>query len=99
MYNANIRMNTNYTNERRRRYCKIIMNTTDTNGKEKLIYPELSYKIVGILYQVHNQLGRFAREKQYCDLIEKLLIDLKIPYIREYVFSDSGNRVDFIIDE
>ena len=39
------------------------MNTNDTNKKEKLIHPELSYKIVGILYQVHNQLGRFAREK------------------------------------
>ena len=59
----------------------------------------MSYKIVGILYQVHNQLGRFAREKQYCDLIEKLMIELKIPYIREYVFNDSGNRVDFLIDD
>ncbi|MBW8051670.1 MAG: GxxExxY protein [Cytophagales bacterium] len=31
-------------------------------------------------------------------MIEKLLIELKIPYIREYVFNDSGNRVDFLID-
>ncbi|MFH1319720.1 MAG: GxxExxY protein [Bacteroidota bacterium] len=74
------------------------MDTNDTNKKEKLIYPELSYKIVGILFHVHNQLGRFAREKQYCDLIEKILIELNILYIREYVFGDSGNRVDFLID-
>lgn len=74
------------------------MNTNDTNKKGKLIYPDLSYKIVGILFQVHNELGRFAREKQYCDLIEKIFIEFKIPYIREYVFDASGNRVDFLID-
>ncbi|MBI2967573.1 MAG: GxxExxY protein [Bacteroidetes bacterium] len=75
------------------------MNTNDTNKKNKIIYPELSYKIVGILFHVHNALGRFAREKQYCDFIEKILIELKIPYIREFVFNDSGNRVDFLIDD
>ncbi|MBW8050003.1 MAG: GxxExxY protein [Cytophagales bacterium] len=32
-------------------------------------------------------------------MIEKLLIELKIPYIREHVFNDSGNRVDFLIED
>ena len=40
---------------------------------DKLIYPALSYKITGILFKVHNQLGRFCSERQYCDLIEKYL--------------------------
>jgi len=56
------------------------MNTNDTNIKGKLIYPDLSYKIVGILFQVHNELGRFAREKQYCELkltLEKSFYDTK----------------------
>ena len=26
------------------------------------------------------------------------MIELKTPYIREYVFNNSGNRVDFLID-
>jgi len=76
------------------------MHTNYTNNKDsKLIYPELSYNIVGILFDVHNQLGRYAKEQQYCDLIEKILIALNIPYIREYVFKNSGNRVDFLIDD
>jgi len=76
------------------------MNTNDTNNKEgKLIYPELSYKIVGILFHVHNKLGRYAREKQYCDLIETILIELKILYKREYLIKSTGNRIDFLIDD
>lgn len=31
----------------------------------ELIYPELSYKIVGILYKVHNELGSRCQEKYY----------------------------------
>lgn len=49
----------------------------------KIIYPELSYKISGILFKVHNEVGRFGREKQYGDLFEKLLIDEKIEFERE----------------
>ena len=73
------------------------MHTNYTN--KKLIYPQLSYLITGICFSVHNALGRFAREKQYCDLIEKELKNLNLPHEREYVFKDSGNRIDFIIDD
>ncbi len=71
-------------------------NTTNTNVK--LIYPELSFILVGICFRVHNSLGRFAREKQYGDSIEKHLQEKKIPYKREFRFGDSGNILDFIID-
>jgi GxxExxY protein len=33
--------------------------------KEDLIYPELSYKIVGILFEVYKQLGSKYQEKYY----------------------------------
>jgi len=64
----------------------------------KLIYPQLSYIIVGACFDVHNALGRFAREKQYCDALDHKLRDLKIPYKREFHVNNTGNIVDFTID-
>jgi len=72
-----------------------------TNTKkisEKVIYPELSYTLTGVLFAVHNELGQYAREKQYGDLIEKKLKEIKIPYKRELSISDSGNILDFLVD-
>lgn len=66
-----------------------------------IIHKELSYVIVGILYKVHDALGRYAREKQYSDLIEKYLREKNISYEREKKLSavgDDTNRADFIID-
>lgn len=75
------------------------MNASHTNSRSgKLIYPELSYTVVGICFEVHNQIGRFAREKQCCDFIEKKLVEAKIPYQREYRIGKMGNQVDFLID-
>ncbi len=73
------------------------MHTNATNTK--LIYPELSYVITGLCFDVHNSLGRFCREKQYCDAIESKLKELTIPYQREYTLKNTGNRVDFLIDD
>ena len=46
----------------------------DTNNTNRLIYPKLSYLIVGVCFEVHNELGKYAREKQYADLIQLNLI-------------------------
>ena len=69
----------------------------------KIIYPELSYKLNGIFYKVHNQLGRFCREKQYCDAIQNLLKDTPLKYEREKqlpveILHRNTNKVDFIIN-
>lgn len=71
-----------------------------TNKKigEKVLYPELSYIITGILFEAHNELGQYAREKQYGDIIEVKLKEAKTPYKREFAIADSGNILDFIID-
>lgn len=66
---------------------------------EKIIYPKLSYTITGLCFDVHNELGRYAREKQYCDMIEKKLKQSNLKYQREFVVTGSGNRVDFDIEE
>ena len=71
----------------------------------KLIYPELSYKITGILFAVHNELGKSRNEKQYCDAIENYLKIYEIVYEREkilppsFVGEEKGrNKVDFLIE-
>ena len=76
----------------------LIMDNSDRKNN-KIIYPDLSYKITGILFDVHNELGQYAREKQYGDLLEKKLKEIKLSYKRELPISDSGNILDFIIDD
>lgn len=66
---------------------------------QKLIHSELSYVLNGIAIEVRKELGRFAREKQYADLFEKKLIEKDIPHKRELTIGDSGNRLDFNIDD
>jgi GxxExxY protein len=71
----------------------------------KIIYPELSYKLNGSFYKTHNELGRFCREKQYCDFLENIFKSLPIPYQREKAIPINGiennntNKVDFEIDK
>lgn len=71
---------------------------------EKVIFPELSYQIAGLLFEIHNQLGRFAREVQYAAAFEQLLQHHGIPYTREAVVPTgdvpvrtTNNRIDFFI--
>ena len=74
------------------------MNTNYTNKNNKLVYPELSYLLTGICFNVHNQLGRYAREKQYGDKIAEELELAKINFEREFPVEKTGNIVDFLIE-
>jgi GxxExxY protein len=72
--------------------------------EEKIIYKELSYKINGLLFKVHKDLGCYRNEKQFADYFEKLLQENNFEYVREYRFVDHqyglGNVrcvIDFII--
>lgn len=71
---------------------------TGKQVSEKVIYPELSYLILGILFEVKKELGEYAREKQYGDLLEKKLKEKNISHGREVAIGNSGNIVDFLID-
>jgi GxxExxY protein len=70
-------------------------------GKKKidLLYENLTYKINGVLFATHNELGRFAREKQYADLVEKKFREINLSFKREISIGDSGNILDFVVEE
>jgi len=74
------------------------------NGS-KILFKELSYRINGIIFAAHNELGKSCSENQYADAIEEKLKENNIKYEREKILSPSfkgelkgRNRVDFIIE-
>ena len=64
--------------------------------KNKIVQKELSYKITGLLFRTHDQLGRYCREKLYGDLLEKLLKENSINFQREYPIIIDGRKTNFI---
>lgn len=74
--------------------------------EEKVVYPKLSFKIVGILFEVQNELGRYCNEKQYSDLIEEKFKKINIRYEREKTLDKyfpaekpGRHRIDFLVDD
>ncbi|MDP3800378.1 MAG: GxxExxY protein [bacterium] len=73
---------------------------------QDLIYKDLSYKIVGIAFDVFNSLGYGMQEKYYQKAFAKELEILNIPYKKEervildYKESSLGSYLaDFIVDD
>ena len=71
----------------------------------KLIYPELSYQVMGILFKVHNKLGSTYQEKYYQRAINKELGYQNILFEQEkqirlmYENEKIGDYfLDFVID-
>src|SRR3989338_4269242 len=67
---------------------------------------ELSYRVTGICFSIHNELGRFLTEKQYCDALAVRLKEQKISFTREpdldTKFHDEVlkiGRPDFVIEK
>lgn len=69
--------------------------------RAELLYADLSYKITGMLFAVHNELGRFCTERQFCDALECKLKEGSVSYVREKNINNdmAGDRVDFCVDE
>lgn len=73
---------------------------------KKIIYKELSYKLMGVLFKVHRALGNRYQEKYYQRAIEAELKKEKISYEREFLIklnyqgSDIGKYfLDFVVDK
>lgn len=85
-------------------------NITKKNGSEDLrrgdlVYPELSYGIVGVLFEVFNELGYGYREKYYQRAIAQEFEKLNLSYKKEIRFPvlykgrEIGIHIfDFLID-
>jgi GxxExxY protein len=74
--------------------------------RSDLIYPELSYKIVGILFEVYNNLGPGHKERYYQKAIAVALRTAKISFKEQVyspvIFKDNnvGNYfLDFLIED
>ena len=70
-----------------------------------ILYKELSYSIVGLCFEAHNELGRFRNEKTYGDCLMRLFQEHGVRFQREHPLpiSFNGERPgrnvpDFIID-
>lgn len=69
-----------------------------------IVEAELSYKLTGLCFKVHKELGRFCRERQYGDALEEIFKTNKLAYEREYEIillnpsAPRGNRADFLIE-
>lgn len=72
----------------------------------EIVYKELSYKIVGILFSVHNELGNRYQEKYYQRAVEKALTTNNLSFKRELVtdLEYNGEKIgkyflDFLIED
>ena len=70
-----------------------------------IIHPELSYKINGLCFKVHTELGKTRSERSYADAFEVKLKEAGIKYLREVPLAPScegeqgrRNVPDFIIE-
>lgn len=71
-----------------------------------LAYPELSYTIMGLLFDVHSRLGGGYAEKYYQRAVEKLLLKNDLKYDKELMANISFEDekigkyfLDFLIDQ
>lgn len=77
----------------------------NANPNSELVYPELSYKIMNVLFKVHNELGSHLQEKHYQRAIEEELIKRGLQFEKEKIINILYNDrkigsyfLDFIIE-
>lgn len=87
---------------------RIYTNSTNTivdKRKVQLVFPDLSYKIVGILFSAFNELGYGYQEKYYQKVVAKLLKENNIKF-QEQAYAPlefhgekiGGYYLDFLIE-
>lgn len=74
--------------------------------RQDLIHPELSYKIIGILFEAYNDLGHGLQEKYYQRAVALRLKQVGIKFLQQvkvnlkFKNNNIGNYfLDFLIDD
>ncbi len=79
------------------------MHTDDTDNTDshpnELIHEHLTFLIRGVLYNTHNELGPYAKEKQYGDVIARIFNEKGIKFKREQRIGELGNTIDFNVED
>lgn len=85
---------------------RIKSNEARIPNESQIVLKEESYKLMGLLFEVHRKLGSVYKEKNYQDAIEEILKRERIPYKREEKITlkfenleISNFFADFIIDK
>lgn len=83
----------------------MLTNKKQMRTNKRIIYPELSYRLMAVLFKVHNKLGPTYQEKYYQRAIKRGLERQEIPFEQEkqvkltYEDEKIGNYfLDFVID-
>ena len=89
-------------------FCPQITNLTNTTNMndDKVVHKDLSYQVVGVLYDVYNDLGSGYQEKIYQKALEQYFLTNNIKYKSQVLHNVvvKGKVVgryyfDFIIDD
>lgn len=75
-------------------------------SNDNLLYPGLSYQVVGVLFKVHNELGSGLLEKYYQKAIAEFLNKENIPFKEQVEVqlivdgkTTAKGYIDFLIDD
>jgi hypothetical protein len=69
-----------------------------TNISRSLLFPELSYKICGFCFDVHNRIGRFRSERLYADALEAAFKESQLLYEREKALEEDYYQMKRYLD-
>ncbi len=78
------------------------------NKSGELLHGNITEKLIGICYEIHNQYGSGQKETVYQNALEEKLTMNKLPFEREVPISikseDTGkklgsHRLDFVVDD
>ena len=74
--------------------------------QDKVLYPDLSYKIVGCLFEIHRNLGSNHREFRYQNALKQEFLSKNIKFNTQVPFNVlykekvvGKNLVDFVIED